>query len=159
MTAVGFLKALGRGVEVVVAWTLKLFVAFLAVTIPMAVAFEGGCHWWAAVVPFSALALSTCFIPKRTERLCRWAGRQLSKPYNLYFVPYVAEPIERAAEWAEPVLESLIVGAFRIALVILGIALVLAVGIVLIAGVAALPVSIAVIIGALIIAGAVRARR
>jgi hypothetical protein len=153
-------EAVGRWTGFIVEWTLRLVVAFIALTVLVWCVVATVSEPWAIIgVPISAYFLLGMLVPDQLVAGRKWVGRHLSKPYNRYFVPYGAEPIEAAAEALFAFLSGLFKAAFGMALVVVGITICMVVGFMLFKGASALPVSVAVIIGALIIGGALGSRR
>lgn len=153
-------ERVGRWTGFIVEWTLRLVVALIALAVLIACAVATVSEPWALIgIPISAYFLLGMLVPDQLRAGLKWIGLRLSTPYNRYIVPYVAEPIEAAAEGAFAVLGRLLKFAFGMALAIVVIIICVVVGFMLFKGAAALPVSVAVIIGALIIAGVLGARR
>lgn len=104
--------------------------------------------------------------PKLFGRVHRRAGSALQRPYRTFFKPFLLRPFAAVARGIDALIvgigrvaEGLVIGALKLGVWVLGIALVLGIAGVAIAGVASLPVSLAVIVGALIVAGAMGRRR
>ena len=152
----------GKAIAFLWDWTVRILVALLGLfalfwVIPCA---TSEAWFFAPVLLFIGLYLTVApFAPDAVASALGWLGRQLSKPYNRFFVRYVAEPVEAGAAATGRLLEGVLILAFKVALWVLGIGIVIFVSWLLFKGVAALPVSVAIIIGAIIIAGALAARR
>lgn len=154
-------KVIGA-IAVIWDWTARLSVALLGALALFVAATVTTTEFWILSPAFLFIGIYfvvTPFAPVFSARALGWIGRQLSRPYNRFFVPYVAEPVEASADVVGAVLERILVIAFKAALWIVGIIVVVVLGWVAFKGIAAVPVSVAVIVGALIIAGAVQSRR
>jgi hypothetical protein len=143
-------------------WTVRLLVAslgLLGLAASGVVAFEGWFPLAVILTPISLYLIVAAFSPERAQAGAGWIKRQIAKPHDRYFVPYVVQPIEAVVDAASHGVGRLLVGAFWVVVVVLGVALAGFAGWLVFKGIAAVPVSVAVIVGALIIAGALMSRR
>lgn len=153
------MQKIGAAVAFIWDWTARICVALLGLLALVAGVTVVVTEVWflSPILLFVGIYFAfTPFAPDSSAAAMKWLGRQLSRPYNRLFVPYVAEPVEAGAEVAGRVAEGLVVLVFKISLWVLGIALAIFLSWLSFKGIAALPVSVAVIIGAFIIAGALR---